>query len=86
MQYEYIGHTPNRHEWIKGQHYNVNPRREKGLVICNIQEVQIVDGINVAKPVLRDLIYDSVDHFRKDWKVVSAELIQDRTETVELTK
>lgn len=86
MQYEYIGHQPNRHEWIKGNRYNVNPRREDGIVICNIQEVQIVDGIHVAKPVLRDLIYDDVEHFRKDWRVVSAELIQDRTEAVELAK
>lgn len=82
MQYEYIGHVPNRHDWVKGKYYNINPRREKGLVVCNIQEV--ASNIDVVKPVLRDLIYDDVPMFRRDWKPVIADQTQGRTEAAEL--
>lgn len=86
MQYEYIGHTPNRHEFVKGKRYNVNPRRDNTLVICNIDEIVVESGRHFAKPMIRDLIYDDVEFFRREWKVVSSELVQGRTEAVELAK
>lgn len=87
MQYEYIGHTPNRHEFVKNKRYYINPKREDTLVICNIQEVVFELGKEpVAKPLISGLIYDDVPMFRRDWKVVSSELVQSRTEAVELAK
>lgn len=81
MQYEYIGQVPNNNNYVKGKLYYINPKRDGEEIRCNIQEIS--QGITQQ---LTTEIYENVPAFRHDWKVVSAEMVQGRTEAAELVQ
>lgn len=83
MQYEYIGQIPNDHNFIKGKRYFINPKREENHVVCTIMSTDHERNRNITKEI-SDIVYHDIPAFRHDWKVVSAEMVQDRTEPAEL--
>lgn len=84
MQYEYIGHVPNDNGYVKGKNYFVNPKRDGDHVVCNILDADDQLNRTITKEITT-IVYHDIPAFRRDWKVVSAEFVQGRSEPAEVT-